>query len=183
MNEEHEVWKEIQGHQETYLVSNLGNIKTKQRKGFNGSIIKSHEIKKHLNSTGYYRVHINLGDGSKSYFLHRIVADLFVPNQDGKPDVAFKDGNVLNCRADNLEWRTRSETIAYQYTHGSREVTRMFGEEHGMHKLTNDDVSYIRRNYICGDREYGQSAMARLFNVSPRAIFQIVHNYTWKGIE
>lgn len=45
----------------------------------------------------------------KSYLVHRIVAETFLPNPNNLPTVNHKDGNKLNNRLDNLEWMTRSD--------------------------------------------------------------------------
>ena len=37
-------------------------------------------------------------------YVHRLVAEKYLPNPNGYEHVLFKDGNVKNCRADNLEW-------------------------------------------------------------------------------
>ncbi|RTL05382.1 hypothetical protein EKK58_08270 [Candidatus Dependentiae bacterium] len=37
-------------------------------------------------------------------YVHRLVAEKFIPNPNGYEHVMFKDGNVKNCSADNLEW-------------------------------------------------------------------------------
>lgn len=37
-------------------------------------------------------------------YIHRLVAEKYLPNPEGYEHVLFKDGNVKNCNADNLEW-------------------------------------------------------------------------------
>ena len=37
-------------------------------------------------------------------YIHRLVAEKFIPNPEGYEFIMFKDGNVKNCSADNLEW-------------------------------------------------------------------------------
>lgn len=37
-------------------------------------------------------------------YIHRLVAEKYVPNPEGYEHVIFKDGNPKNCNSDNLEW-------------------------------------------------------------------------------
>ena len=88
-----EEWRPVAGYEESYEVSNLGRIRRVR------PINPTKKVK------GYMRVNLVSEDGSqKSFALHRLVADAFVPNPDGKPVVIHKDDDASNNRADNLEW-------------------------------------------------------------------------------
>lgn len=95
-----EIWKNIPGHP-NYEVSNMGkikNIKTKNIKTKN--ILKGCKMKE-----GYVRVKLTKG---QQFLIHRIVADVFIPNPENKPEVDHigkKDDN----RASMLRWATRQE--------------------------------------------------------------------------
>ena len=80
-----------------FYVSNLGNIK----RDFKGE----QTIVKPVVLNGYHYVQIPIGYLWKVKSVHRIVAEAFIGNPDGLPVVNHKDGNRLNNRADNLEWR------------------------------------------------------------------------------
>lgn len=69
--------------------------------------------------TGGY-LGVTLSKGGKSYHkrLHRLIAEAFVPNPDGKPEVNHIDGDKQNNRADNLEWCTKSENMNHAYRTG-----------------------------------------------------------------
>lgn len=56
---------------------------------------------------GYRHVHIRY----KSYFVHRLVAETFLPNKDNKPTVDHIDRNIDNNRLENLRWATYKEQI------------------------------------------------------------------------
>ena len=81
----------------SFYVSNLGNI----RRDFKGE----QTTVKPVVLNGYHYVQIPIGYLWKVKSVHRIVAEAFIGNPDGYPVVNHKDGNRLNNRADNLEWR------------------------------------------------------------------------------
>lgn len=176
MNEE---WIEIQGNREIYEISNFGNVRTKTRQGARGHVVKGHSIKQRNNSNGYLRCSMNLGNGSKEYLVHRLVAQYFVENPHGKQYVNHIDGNKHNNRADNLEWCTKSENELHAHKIGLKKTTPLKGEMHGGRVFDWKDVRNIRKEYIKGDREHGQCALARKYNTSQSHIYNIVNNKNW----
>ena len=83
---------------------------------------------------------------------------------------------------DNLECTTSSENNQHAFDTGLKKPTVVpNGEQHWGHKLTYDDVVYIRKHYKSGDKEFGQCALARKFNTSQSNIYDIVNYNTWKN--
>ena len=84
------------------------------RKGnWNEKILKPEIIK-----GGYLRVVLMKDSKYKHFSVHRIVAQLFIPNPENKPEVNHKDGNKQNNFVENLEWVTSKENIIHSYKTG-----------------------------------------------------------------
>lgn len=88
----------------------------------------------------YRRVRIWYEDGSrKDCYVHRLVAEHFVPNPHGKPEVNHKDGNRLNNHYQNLEWVTPAENQQHAVETGLRKS----GHECSYSTLSEQDVHQI----------------------------------------
>lgn len=175
-----EIWKELVGNRETYLISNFGSVKTKPRNGRH-YFIKSHPLKIHSKENGYQRVVLSLDGCGKYYYVHRLVANLFIPNPDNLPCVNHKDGDKSNNCVDNLEWCTRSENEKHAWRIGLKSTSTVGtkGEKHGMHKLTQKQVDYIRSVHKRFDSELGSVGLAKKFGVSAQTITNIVNHRNW----
>ncbi|MDR3596674.1 NUMOD4 domain-containing protein [Clostridium sp.] len=120
-----EIWKDIVGYKKSYQVSNLGNIRSKDRyittkKG----VIKPCKgvmIKQHLNKNGYKFLKLKVNGISKNFETHRLVAQAFIPNPNNHPCVNHMDENPLNNNLDNLEWCT----FKYNSNYGTRNEKRI----------------------------------------------------------
>lgn len=124
-------------------------------------------VKPQPNGKGYLRIQV----GGKFHFVHRLVAQLYVPNPENKPQVNHKDGNKLNNCADNLEWVTNQENRNHAIQHG----LHTSGEKCSWAKLTQSDVDYIRNH-----PEIDNKILANQFGVSRSHIYEIKKRLTWK---
>jgi hypothetical protein len=158
-----EQYKEIP-FAENYLVSNLGNVKSKRY---------NKQLKGFVNNSGYKRVQI--GSSKNKHFIHRLVAETFLKKEFGKEFVNHKDGNKLNNSVDNLEWVTRSENDLHAFRNDLRKSRK--GENHHNSKLTLSQVEEIKnllsKNYNC-------TYIAEKYNVHRRTISDIKNKKTWK---
>lgn len=108
-----EEWKDIVGF-ENYQVSNLGNVKSKERYYINNFGHKVHIKEKLMNfseRSGYFVVNLRKNGIRHSKQVHRLVAEAFLPNIYNKEVVNHKDFNRKNNCVDNLEWLTQKENV------------------------------------------------------------------------
>jgi hypothetical protein len=112
-----EIYKDIKGYEDRYQVSNIGNIKSKkiilypnitQPQVYPEKILKLEETKK-----GYLRVMLAKNGVHKKIYVHRLVAQHFIPNIKNKAQVNHKNGTKADNRVENLEWVTMLENIAH----------------------------------------------------------------------
>lgn len=119
-----EVWKPIPWR-DWVEVSNLGNIRSIN---FNGS-----GKVKHLSQSKHWCGYMRISFNNKAYYVHRLVAELFIPNPSNKKQVNHIDCNKANNRIDNLEWVNQSENMLHARANGLRPLTenQKRGLEHG----------------------------------------------------
>ena len=117
-----EEWKDIKGYEGLYQVSNLGRVKRLPYTRINlltpqgVSKIPEHIITSIINKSGYNTVMLYKNTARKWIFVHRLVAEAFIPNPDNLPYINHKDENKLNNKVDNLEWCTSK----YNSNYGTR---------------------------------------------------------------
>ena len=124
-------------------------------------------VKPQPNGKGYLRVHI----AGKMYFVHRLVAERYVPNPDNLPQVNHKDGDKTNNKADNLEWVSNADNRNHAVKHG----LQVHGERCSWAKLTQTDVDYIREH-----DDIPSTKIAPMFGVSDSTIRSIRRRKSWK---
>ena len=120
-----EIFKDIKDLEGLYQVSNLGNILSLNyyRSG------KPKLLKTSKTKNGYLLVNLYKNRKRKSYKVHQLVAEHFIPNPDNLPEINHIDEDKTNNRVDNLEWKshkdncnhgTRNERIVKANTNGKR---------------------------------------------------------------
>ena len=126
-----------------------------------------HILKPQPNAKGYLRVSIC----KKLVFVHRLVAEKYIPNPDNLPQVNHKDGNKLNNNVDNLEWVDNQ----VNRTHAVLTGLHKSGEAIKTVKLDWEKVEYIREHPEISSREY-----AEMYGCSPSTINDVKKYRTWK---
>lgn len=149
-----ETWKDIEGFEGRYKVSDKGRVKSYIRDKENGRLMKQG-----LNYKGYPVV--GLSDGHKTHFktIHRLVASAFIDNEDNLPQVNHKDEIKTNNTVGNLEWCSNDYNMHY----GTR--SQRAAESNKCCPTTSKQVCYLddSGNEVCymsigqAERETGNS--------------------------
>jgi hypothetical protein len=123
-----ETWKPVFGFEGFYEVSNKGNIRSLDRTVTrnDGVVVafKSKQLRPQKNSDGYLQIQISKGNKCKTLKIHRLVAEMFIPNPNGYAEVNHKDEDKTNNAVTNLEWCSHEQNSRYG-TRGKRIASKL----------------------------------------------------------
>lgn len=121
-----EEWRPVEGYEGLYEVSNRGRIKSVAKTIKRGGRVVCHQasdriLKPKHKPNGYLQAWLYDRDGIvKAHYVHRLVAQAFIQNPYGLPQVNHRDGNRENNRLSNLEWASGSYNVSMA-KHGKKE--------------------------------------------------------------
>lgn len=108
-----ELWKPVPGYEGIYEVSDQGRVKSLARETNNQYGKTDIIISPGWSPNGYFFVALSKNGTRKLVRVHRLVAEVFIPNPENLPQVNHKDQDPGNNRVDNLEWCTAEYNINY----------------------------------------------------------------------
>jgi hypothetical protein len=122
-----EVWKDIYWAP-GYSVSNQGRVRSQRQ-----------QLKQCMSNSGYLLVCLSVGGGTKTGYIHRLVAEAFIANKERKPVINHKNYNKVDNRIENLEWCTPQENSRHSQLRwfGKRPVPK--------YKILNELTGLLRR--------------------------------------
>ena len=137
-------------------------------------------VMKHLIVKGYPAIQSSRNGIRKTIYVHRMIAELFIPRIQGKDCVNHKDGNKENFKIDNLEWCTHLENMQHAYRTGLAKAPIIGpGEKCPASKLNDKKVSDIKSMLLSGKTHL---SIAKIYGVSKGCIGYISRGETWSHV-
>lgn len=150
-----EIWKDIEGYEGIYQVSNMGRVRSLTRKVWNytkpGRILSPG-----AKENGYLHVALNNGEKREKHaHIHRLVAAAFIPNPDNLPEVNHKNYDKKDNRVENLEWCTSR----YNKAHFRKSPYAKNADKKKSRTLANKSIQYILtyKDEVCRIYDLGYS--------------------------
>lgn len=158
-----EEWRPIVGYEGLYEVSSYGRVRSFDKYDSMNRFYEGRILKLFADRLGYLRAQLYSNSKRKSFLVHRLVAEAFIPNPDNLPQVNHIDENPSNDNVDNLEWCSAK----YNSNYGTRidrirdirlkngTYTGLSKEEYRkkLYQEKKDKINERRREYYRENRE------------------------------
>lgn len=161
-----EIWKKIKDF-DNYEVSNTGKVRinTYQTIDSNGAIrtYEGHELNQAINSSNYKKVSLRKDGKNYNKYVHRLIAEAFIPNPNNYQEINHIDGNKHNNNIDNLEWVTKSKNAIHAFNNELRDISmynrRLVSQSESLFNIV--DIITIQRLYELG---ITKNKIAKIYN-------------------
>ncbi len=147
-----------------YLVSRAGDIFKNEKR-----------ISQSKMTRGYLSVCFWNNGTQKTHYVHRVVAEVYIPNPENKSIVNHINGDKTDNRVENLEWVTNKENSQHSVTVLRKEM----GERHSRARVPDRIVSYIKKCKM-HSIEPNYERIALTYNVKPSHIKRIYQGHKRK---
>lgn len=172
-----EIWKDIEGYEGCYQVSNLGRVKSLG----NGKTHNSSErILKGNNIKGYLVVKLSKEGKQKQYLIHRLVAQVFIPNPNNLLQVNHIDEDKTNNTVSNLEWCSAKYNMNYG-TRTQRVVEKNTNHQNKSKKVTCIETGKIYVSTMQVERDLGFAHANISYACTGR--YKTAYGFHWKYID
>jgi len=160
--------KIIPSYDGLYSVDSFGNVYSNRRNITMGVS---------LDRYGRERVHLYRNGVRKNKQVHRLVAETFLPDYSENLTVNHLDGNPRNNYVGNLEMCTVLQNLEHARLSG---ISDQRGVKHSQARLSEAEVIEIRR--LSEENGMGLTALAGMFSINYRHVWQIIERKRWKHL-
>jgi DNA-binding XRE family transcriptional regulator len=164
----------IQGLNRNYYISDDGRIFNKDMKELKPSATGYNYNDK---ANHYCYVTLIIDGKRKNKYIHRLVAEAFIPNPNNYPQVNHKDGNRCNNSVQNLEWCSNIQNQLHKLEVLNIDYT---GEKNPANKLSKDEVLKIKE--LLENSNLSQKKIGDMFGISQTTIHEIKYGYVWSHV-
>lgn len=173
-----EVWKSVKGYEGLYEISNQGRLKGLEKIriiGYGGTRIYPETIFTPTPNTKGYCVCVLRDHGkSKTFSIHRLVAEHFLERLDCKNSVNHKNGIKSDNRVENLEWCTVKENN----DHAKETGLLAFGEKNPNSKIS--EIEAIKILSLKGKKSAKE--LSSRYGITKESIWNIWKKASWSHI-
>jgi hypothetical protein len=155
-----ETFKYISNTNNRYLIYQDGKVYDEMKQRFMCISYASKNRK-------YATVAIVTNEKRTHKYIHRLLAETFIPNPENKPQVNHKDGNPLNNQLDNLEWVTCKENLHHAWDNG---MCKAWNTGLGASELAFDMIKNLR------SEGKTQRQIAKIVGIDQSAVSRILNN-------
>lgn len=169
-----EIWIQIAETSGRYSVSNKGNVRAnwtdapRRNLSYRVRIEKQKSLQPWVHTNGYARV--GLGRNNKKY-VHRLVAEAFLPNPENLPQVDHIDGNRLNNLVDNLRWVSAKQNSLFGGERHNWDSQKIASAKRRIHDAKRTEYQALL------DDGYSLRQIAKMFGTSHSSISNALKNY------
>ena len=162
---EEEIWKPIKDFEGYYEVSSLGRVKSLNYRGTG----KEKVLKNIEEYKGYLIVNLTKNGKQKSFYVHRLVAEAFIPNPDNLPCIDHINTIKNDNRVENLRW------VTYKENNNNQLTKKKYGENHanfkgenhpfyGKHHTeeTKRKMSEAKKGKYCGEKNHRSKSVVQI---------------------
>lgn len=168
---EKEIWKDVVGYEGLYLVSNHGRIQSADRmvqykthsQFKKGKVMTPSEVSK-----GYLQVGLYRDKKVKRAYVHRLVAEAFIPNDSNLEQVNHIDADKTNNNVGNLEWSDGRNNIQHALLKDLRSI-----------KLKKSDVERIRS---LDKTIYPNTKIAEMYGITEDHASKVRNKRAWTEV-
>ena len=165
-----EIWKSIEGY-ENYEVSNTGMVRSTKYK-------KPRMMKLYLENSGYRTIALSQNGIRSTKYIHRLMAEAFIPNPEELPTVLFRDRDKNNVTLENLMWGTQEEALAHY--HNTKDIIPT-SQPDKPYQITKGTKKHEIYTLLLEDPSLGCRRLAELVNCHEMYANQIKRELTQKG--